>query len=237
MQSLTANISEDKYNTPTKQKQRFSYQRSSTSGFIELNGRLDLGPCSASPLATAASTVACLESGRTMRRYALLACRKPAEAETAAQLEIAVKDVTVEGSGDGPADDEKDYNSSDYTNGSTNGSSVDGDILDALDGGANEVAALATGSYADGAEDPGAAAATPLVNEPRVPLPIGPTSAFRPLPADLEAEAPAEEAPQHLGDTAAPVPAATDAATPAATDNVSILEMLRPFLPTPTPPL
>jgi hypothetical protein len=113
-----------------------------------------LGPCSASPLATAASTVACLESGRTMRRYALLACCKPAEAETAAQLEIAVKDVTVEGSGDGPADDEKDYNSSDYTNGSTNGSSVDGDILDALDGGANEVAALATGSYADGAEDP-----------------------------------------------------------------------------------
>ena len=76
------------------------------------------------------------------------AVRKPAEAETAAQLEIAVKDVTVEGSGDGPADDEKDYNSSDYTNGSTNGSSVDGDILDALDGGANEVAAPATGSYA-----------------------------------------------------------------------------------------
>ena len=42
MQSLTANISEDKYNTPTKQKQRFSYQRSSTSGFIELNGRLEV---------------------------------------------------------------------------------------------------------------------------------------------------------------------------------------------------
>ena len=74
MQSLTANISEEEYNTPTKQKQRFSYQRSSTSGFIELHGRLDLGPCSASPLATAASTVACLESRRTMRRYALLAC-------------------------------------------------------------------------------------------------------------------------------------------------------------------
>ena len=209
-------ISQNKYDTPTKQKRR-------PTRFP------DLGPYSASPVATAASTVA------TTRRYALLACGKPAEAETSAQLEIAVKDVTV--IGNCIADDEKDYNSSDYTNGSTNGSSVDGDILDALDGGANEATSLATGSYADGAEDPGAAAATPLVNEPRVPLPIGPTSAFRPLPADPEAEAPAQEAPQHLGDTAAPVPAATDAATPAATDNVTILEMLRPYLPTPTPPL
>ena len=119
-----------------------------------------------------------------------------------------MKDVTVIGN-----------NSSDYTNGSTNGSSVDGDIFDELDGGANEATSLATGSNADGAEDPGAAAATPLANEPRAVLPIGPTSAFRPLPVDLEAEAPAEAAPQHLGDTAASVPAATDAATPA--DNVT----------------
>jgi hypothetical protein len=35
---------------------------------------LEFGPCSASPIATAACTVACLESHRTMRRYALLAC-------------------------------------------------------------------------------------------------------------------------------------------------------------------
>ena len=44
--------------------------------------------------------------------------------------------------------EEKDYNSSDYSNGSTNSSSVDGDILDGLDGGATEVAAPATGSVA-----------------------------------------------------------------------------------------
>ena len=81
-----------------------------------------------------------------------------------------MKDVTVIGN-----------NSSDYTNDSTNGSSVDGDIVDELDGGANEATLLATGSNADGAEDPGAAAATPLANGPRAVLPIGPTSAFRPL--------------------------------------------------------
>ena len=192
--------SERAFVTPIKQKRR-------PTRFHES------GPYSASPVATAASTSA------TTNRYALLACGKSGDAETSAQLEIAVKDVTVLGN-----------NSSDYTNGSTNGSSVDGDIFDELDGGANEATSLATGSYADGAEDPGAAAATPLANEPRAVLPIGPTSAFRPLPVDLEAEAPAEAAPQHLGDTAAPVPAATDAATPAATDNVSILEMLRPYL-------
>jgi hypothetical protein len=119
-----------------------------------------------------------------------------------------VKDVTVIGN-----------NSSDHTNGSTNGSSVDGDIFDELDGGTNEAFSLATGSYADGAKDPGAAAATPFANEPRAVIPIGPTSAFRPLPVDLEAEAPAGAAPQHMGDTAASVPAATDDATPA--DNVT----------------
>ena len=81
-----------------------------------------------------------------------------------------MKDVTVIGN-----------NSSDYTNGSTNGSSVDGDIVDELDGGANEATSLATGSNADGAEDPCAAAATPLANGPRAVLPIGPTSAFSPL--------------------------------------------------------
>ena len=79
-----------------------------------------------------------------------------------------MKDVTVIGN-----------NSGDYTNDSTNGSSVDGDIVDELYGGANEAASLATGSNADGAEDPGAAVATPLVNGPRAVLPIGPTSAFR----------------------------------------------------------
>ena len=44
MQSLTANISEDEYNAlgSRKQKQRFSYQSSSTGGFIELNGRLEV---------------------------------------------------------------------------------------------------------------------------------------------------------------------------------------------------
>jgi hypothetical protein len=158
---------------------------------------LESGPYSASPVATAASNSA------TTNRYALLACGKSGDTETSAQTEIAVKDVTVLGN-----------NSSDYTNGSTNGSSVDGDIFDELDGGANDATSLASGSYADGAEDPGAAPATPLAKEPRAVLPIGPTSAFNLLQLDLEAEAPAEAAPQQLGDNAASVPAATDAATP-----------------------
>jgi hypothetical protein len=115
-----------------------------------------------------------------------------------------VKDVTVIGN-----------NSSDHTNGSTDGSSVDGDIFDELDSGANEAFSLATGSYADGAKDPGAAAATPFANEPRAVIPIGPASTFRPLHVILEAEAQAEAAPQHMGDTASSVPAATDDATPA----------------------
>ena len=147
--------SQHEWDTPIKQKRRLTRFR-------------DSGPYSASSAATAAST------SSTTRRYALLACDKPADAETSAQLEIAVKDVTVIGN-----------NSSDNTNWSTNDSSVDGVIFDELDGGANEATSLATGSYADGAEDPGAAAATPLANEPRAVLPIGPTSTFRPLQVDL----------------------------------------------------
>ena len=43
-QSLTANISEEEYNKigSRREKQRYSYQRSSTSGFIELNSRLEV---------------------------------------------------------------------------------------------------------------------------------------------------------------------------------------------------